>query len=339
MRILIIGGTGLISAEIVRLLVARGDEVVLYNRGFSKRRPAPEAKVIIGNRTCYAAFEEQMESAGRFDIVIDMVGYDVGDGPSVIRAFGGKVAQFIFCSTVDVYSKPASRYPVTEAEAYGGLNDYSRKKIGLEKTLFKACQEGVLPLTVIRPAYTYGDGRMPLHPISWGRYFHRLHAGKPIIVHGDGQSLWSCNHAADVARVFVAACGNPSALGQAYHVSGEEWLTWNQYHEQAAAALGLSRPRLIHIPSDVLSLMGVPSCAENFQFNNIFDNAKAKDTLGYQYTVSWMEGVRGMARWYEQNPEHPVVDDKNDPDDEIIARWEKAVGALSARIPAALPPA
>ena len=142
MKILIIGGTGLISAAITSSLIVRGDTVTLYNRGQSLFSPHPSARIIHGDRTDYPVFEAQMAEAGKFDVVIDMVGYQPEDGESVVRAFSGRVGQFIFCSTVDVYRKPAFRFPISEAEPYGGLNPYSSKKVIIEKRLIEAQHQG-----------------------------------------------------------------------------------------------------------------------------------------------------------------------------------------------------
>lgn len=331
MRVLIIGGTGLISTTTTQVLTARGDEVVLYNRGQSKFAAAPGAVHITGDRTDYPTFARQAAELGRFDAVIDMVGYQPADADAVIRAFAGQTGQFIFCSTVDVYQKPASRYPVRETEPYGGLNEYSRSKVIIEQKLRAAAEQGAFPLTIIRPAYTYGEGRGPIHPISWGKYIHRVRSGLPVVVQGDGQSLWACNHQGDVGRCFAAAAGNPAAFGQCYHVTGEEWLTWNQYHLQAAEALGAPAPDLVHIPSDFLARVGVTICAENFQFSNIFDNSAARRDLAYQYTVSWKEGVQRMARWLDEHDclEHSGQDEF---EDRLVSGWRKACDRLAGEL-------
>ena len=321
MRILIIGGTGLISTSAAHLLVEQGHQVILYNRGLSSYPTAPGVTSIRGDRTNYTDFEAQMVDAGTFDVVIDMVAYKIEDGESALRAFRGKIGQFIFCSTVDVYNKPATGYPYTEQEGYGGLNEYSRNKVILEKLLLKAEQEGAFPLTIIRPAYTYGEGRGPIHPVSWDACLDRIRKGRPVVVHGDGQSLWVCNHASDVGRTFVVACGNPKTFGQAYHVTGEEWLTWDQYIQQIAEALGVNSPRLVHIPSEILAQVGITICIENFQYDNIFDNSKAHRDLGYQYTITWKEGVRRMAKWFEEHNKWPGCDE-NSLEDRLIEAWD-----------------
>ena len=323
MKVLIIGGTGLISAPLTRLLVERGDAVTHFNRGQLGLYPAPPAvRTIIGDRTDYPAFEREMAELGAFDCVIDMVGYTPGDGESVVRAFRGRVGHFIFCSTVDVYQKPASRYPYTEAENYGGLNAYSRNKVSIEQTLRAAHTDGGFPLTIIRPAYTYGEGRGPLNPFG-GPYLSRIRAGEPIIVPGDGSSLWVSCHCEDVARAFVAAAGQPHTFGKAYHTPGAEWMTWNTYHERVAEAIGAPPPQLVHIPTDLLARVAPQRAsiiAENFQFNTIFDASAARADLGFEPRVGWTEGVRRMVAWLDAHGKHGAG--AADPlQDELIEAW------------------
>ncbi len=327
MKILIIGGTGLISSLITRDLVARGDEVIHYNRGKHDLYPNPSGVTTIhGDRTDYPNFERQMIELGTFDCVIDMVGYQPDDAESIVRAFRGRVGHFIFCSTVDVYRKPASRYPYTEAEDYGGLNAYSRNKVTQEKTLLAAHHPVDFPLTIIRPAYTYGEGRGPIHSFG-GRttYLDRLRKGKPIVVHGDGTSLWVACHRHDVARTFVAAVGQSHTFGKAYHTAGEEWLTWNQYHEVVAAALGAPKPTFVHIPTDLLGMISPKRGAisvENFQFNNIFDNSAARADLNFQYTIPWLEGARRMVEWLDAHGK--IEECEADPfEDHLIETWAR----------------
>lgn len=335
MRILIIGGTGLISTGITRALHARGDDVTLFNRGRLDLYPMPAGvRVLQGDRTDHAAFEARMAELGRWDCVIDMVGYRPEDGESAVRAFRGRTDQFLFCSTVDVYRKPATRYPYVEDEPYGGLNDYSRNKVTIERALRAAHERGDLPLTIIRPAYTYGEGRGPIHSFGGGTaYVDRIRKGKPIIVHGDGSSLWVACHRDDVAAAFAAAAGNPATLGRWYHATGEEWLTWNDYHRAAARALGAPEPELVHIPTDLLVRVAPKAriCAENFQFNNIFDNTAAQRDLGFRYAVPWEEGVRRMARWLDA---HGKVEDSDlDPtEDRLIAAWQQLGDAMAREL-------
>ncbi|MCC7206044.1 MAG: NAD-dependent epimerase/dehydratase family protein [Anaerolineae bacterium] len=334
MKILIIGGTGLISTPLTRFLLERGDDVTLYNRGQTPSRLPPGATALHGDRQQYAQFEAEMHAAGRFDCVIDMVGYAPEDAHSVVRAFAGRIGQFIFCSTVDVYQKPASRYPYVEGEPYGGLNDYGRNKVLCEKTLLDAHARGAFPVTIIRPAYTYGETRGAIYPLgSWDTYKHSLLAGRPIISHGDGSSLWVSCHVDDVARAFVGAVHNPKAFGQCYHTTGEEWLTWDQYHAVIAQALGAPPPVIVHIPTDTLVKLAPRRSvhvADNFQFNNVFDNSAARADLGFAYTVPLVDGMRRAFAWLDHN--RPASGNGADEEhDRILAAWRELEGsAVSA---------
>ncbi len=338
MRILIIGGTGLISAPMTRFLLARGDDVTHYNRGRLDLYPAlAEVTTVHGDRTDYPNFERQMRELGTFDCVIDMVGYAPEDGPSIVATFRGRTGHFIFCSTVDVYCKPAARYPVTETEGYGGLNSYSRNKVQIEQTLFDAYAAGDFPLTVIRPAYTYGEGRGPIHSFG-GRtsYIDRIRQGKPIVVHGDGSSFWTACHKDDVARAFVAATANPQTIGRSYHTPGEEWMTWDMYHQAVAEAIGAPPPQFVHIPSDTLAVAAprhAGVCVDNFQFNNIFDSSAAHADLGFRYTILWREGVQRMVRWLD---EHDRIEawDVDPYEDRLIAAWQRSGRQLTADLAA-----
>lgn len=332
MRILIIGGTGVISTPLTRLLVARGDDVTLYNRGQREARFAEPVPTIHGDRRDFPTFERQMTDAGPFDRVVDMIGFRPDEAESAVRAFCGQTDHYIFCSTVDVYAKPASRYPYREDAPHSGLGAYAVNKVACEAILRAAHERGDLPLTVIRPAHTYGEGNCFVH--TWGRqtsYIDRLRRGKPIVVHGDGQSLWTNCYADDVARAFVGAIDNPATIGRAYHAPGEDWLTWNQHHQGVAAALGAPAPELVHIPTDLIVAVAPQRGAilrDNFQFNNIFDTTAARADLGFAPAVPWEEGVRRTVAWLEARGR--IEDSDADPfEDRLIAAWRRFGPALA----------
>jgi nucleoside-diphosphate-sugar epimerase len=335
-KILIIGGTGLISTPMTHFLIERGEELTLYNRGETPSRVPPDIRTVTGDRQRYTEFEAQIRDLGMFDCVIDMVNYTPEDAESVVRAFQGRVGQFIFCSTVDVYQKPATRYPYTEAEPYGGLNTYSINKVKCEQILQAAAEQNNFPLTIIRPAYTYGESRGVLYPFGTGStYFQRLQQRKPIIVHGDGSSLWVCCHVDDVARAFIGAIGNVKALGNAYHTTGEEWLTWNDYHRQVATAIGAPEPEIVHIPTDTLMKFSPERAriiTENFMFNNIFDNSAAQEDLGFRYTIPWIEGVKRAVKWLEDNHRLQTEDDDSF-DDRVVATWRETELQIEKQFP------
>jgi nucleoside-diphosphate-sugar epimerase len=329
MKVLILGGTGLISTAISRELLGRGDvELTLFNRGKTKPRIPGGAALIHGDRNDFSAFERQMQDAGPFDCVIDMICFTPEQVESAVRAFKGRVAQYIFCSTVNVYAKPASRYPITENEPRTShpLDDYGHNKVKCEDAFMEAHARGDFPVTTIRPAQTYGEGGVIIHTFGWSTaYIDRIRKGKPIVVHGDGTALWASCHVDDCAHSFVHAIGNEAAYGKAYHVTGEEWQTWDRYNQGVAEALGAPEPTLVHIPTDLLGKIAPKRAGvtvNNFFGNGIFDNTAAKTDLDFRYTIPWVEGVKRTVAWLDANDRIENSDD--DPfDDRVIDAWRK----------------
>jgi nucleoside-diphosphate-sugar epimerase len=337
MKLLIIGGTGLISTGITRFLLERGDDVMLYNRGVTHADIPQGARAITGNRKDFAAFERQLHAAGAFDCVIDMVCFEPDEATSLIRAVAGRAGHLIFCSTVDVYSKPAARYPIREdaPRRPDPIFPYAYNKAICENLLLEAEARGDFPLTIIRPAYTYGEGRGLLHTFR-GRtsVLDRIRKGLPIVVHGDGQSLWASCHRDDVAHAFVNAAANPVAFGRQYHTAGEEWLTWNQYFAGIAEAMGVPTPELVHIPTDLLK-EALPEqahwCYVNFQYDNIFDNAAARADLDFRATIPWVEGARRVIAWLDAHD--GIEPSAADPlQDRIIAAWRRHGAGMTAEL-------
>ena len=333
MKILIIGGTGLISTAITKQLLERGDDVTLFNRGKSEARIPDGAKIIHGDRKQYAEFEKQMADAGNFDCVMDMVGFVPEDAESVIRAFKGRIGQFIFCSTVCVYGGPASRYPIREDETRTPTGSYGANKVKIEDTLSAAHARGDFPVTIMRPSQTYGEGGTIVHSIGGRSYYlDRIRKGKPIIVHGDGACLWAACHIDDVGRGFVGAAGNPASYGKTYNLTGEEWMTWNRYHEGVAQALNAPKPTFVHIPTDLMKQIAPKHFGisiDIFQYPSIFDNSAAMRDLGFQYTIPWVEGVRRTVAWLDERGKVENSDDEPF-DDKVIAAWQ-SLGANMAQ--------
>jgi nucleoside-diphosphate-sugar epimerase len=326
MKTLIIGGTGLISSSITRQLLAQGADVTLYNRGKSEARFPEGAKVIQGDRRDYPAFEKQMQEAGHFDTVIDMIGFSPADGESSVRAFKGRIGHYIFCSTVCVYGGPVDSYPVKEHDPRNPIGSYGANKIAIEERLKQAQAEGDFATTIMRPSQTYGEGGTIVHTLGWKTtYLDRIRKGKPIIVHGDGSCLWAACHIDDVARGFIGAIGNPKSHGNTYNLTGEDWMTWNQYHVGVAEAMNAPMPTLVHIPTDLLAKFAPKRAGisiDIFQYPSVFDNSAAIADLGFQYTISWVEGVRRTVAWLDERGRIENSDD--DPfDDKVIAAWER----------------
>jgi nucleoside-diphosphate-sugar epimerase len=334
MRVLIVGGTGLISSSIVRILQEAGEEVWIVSRGQSGRPVPRGVKAIVTDRTS-ASFADEIDAAPAFDCVIDMVCYEPVEAQGAVRAFAGKTGQYILTSTVDVYRKPASRYPYREDEPYGGIGAYALNKVACEQIVREAHERTGFPATIIRPAATYGDRHAPVH--TFGRsttYLDRLRRGMPIVVHGDGSSMWSGCHADDVAQAFVGAMTNPSAIGRCYHATGEEWLTWNDFHAAVARAIGAPAPHLVHIPTDALVVLAgerATLARDNFQFNNIFDNSAARTELGFRYTIPLEEGLPG---WYHSLVEADMIEncDSDDFEDRLIGVWDEILANGTASL-------
>lgn len=335
MKILIIGGTGLISTAISRQLLEAGHDLTLYNRGKTNPRLPDGYHVIHGDRNDTETFEAQMASQEGFDCVIDMVCFKPEHAESDIRAFSGKTNQLIFCSTVDVYTKPPKTFPVKESHERHALSDYGRDKAKCEDLFMKAHQNGDFNATIMRPASTYGEGGSIIHTFGWETYFlDRLLKGKPIIVHGDGEALWVSCHVDDVGRAFVNAVDNPKSFGKAYHLTGEEWQTWNQYHERLAEAIGAPKPTIIHIPADLLVRISPEKAMTtylNFQYTNIFDNSAAKADLDFKVTVDWMSGSKRTFDWLADHEQienwqgYPFYD-------QIIESYKQQTGELIAEL-------
>ena len=327
MKLLIIGGTGLISTGITRQAVAAGHDVTVFNRGQTEAELPASVDRVSGDRTDREALVRARGTVSP-DAVIDMVGFDPADIDTAIDVFSGHVDQYVFCSTVDVYHRPVETMPIRERAAREPpVSEYGADKATCEDRLFAAYREDGFPATVIRPWHTYGEGGGLIDTLSSDTYVERLRTGAPIVVHGDGSSVWGPCHRDDVAAAFVAAIGNQEAVGEAYHVTATEPLTWNQYHRRAAAALDAPEPELVHVPTDALR-EAVPDrvgpLRDHFRFSTVFDTTKAERDLGFRQTVSWEEGVRRTVD--RLDADDAIADRDADPEyDAIVSAWRDAM--------------
>ena len=332
MKVLIIGGTGHISVAMTPLFLDAGYDVTLFNMGRNTALFEGKVRQLTGDREDYEAFEACFKEES-YDCVIDMIGYKPRDARSAVRAFSGKTKQLIFASTVDVYAKPANNYPICESEERRANPDftYAYMKIECEDILLEASAQGAFNLTIMRLAAVSGEGRGLVHSFENSlHHIDRLLRGKPIIVHGDGSSIWVTCHREDVARAFLGAVGNEEAYGKAYNVTGDEFMTWNQYWERAAAALDAPEPKLVHIPTDVLlryPAIDASWCGYNFQYNNVFDNSASKRDLGFKYTIGWEENVRRVVNYLQERNEIPNSDEAK-AYDEVLASWQAYINSI-----------
>jgi nucleoside-diphosphate-sugar epimerase len=270
-----------------------------------------------------------MAQAGKWDCVIDMVCLLPVEAESDLRAFRGRTDQLIFCSTVDVYRRPAAIHPVTESAEHSPSTafPYAWNKARCEEIFFRAHARGDFAVTSIRPAMTYGEGHPLIHTLGFRTYWiDRIRKVKPIIVQGDGNSFWVACYRDDVALAFAKAIGNPKALGRGYNVVGEDCMTWNRYYREVAAALGAPQPVLVHIPTDLLVRVA-PKAAEwvgvNFSYPCIYDNSAARADLEFRQTVGWIEGVQRTAAWIDARG-RVESGDAFSPYDRIIDAWAAA---------------
>ncbi len=333
MHVLFIGGTGLISTAIARQLLEQGHRVTLFNRGKSENRLPDGADVIHGDRKDYPAFEAAF--AGKtYDVVVDMVAFHPDDSASAVRAFEGRCAQFVHCSTVCVYSGPVTQIPTTETEPYHSIGDYGRNKIACEKLLFDAFSAQSFPVTIMRPSHSYGEGGSVIRSFgSYGymeQFVDRLRKGKPTIVQGDGNSLWASCHVDDVARGFLGVFGNDRTLGEAYNITGDEWMTWNDYHAQVAEVVGGTFDP-VHIPTDTLRAVAPDWASVTYEilsWPSVFDNSKLKRDTDYTgQTIPFKEGVRRTVAWLEAKG-RLADSDADDYEDRLAAAWRTQTAQL-----------
>lgn len=300
MKVLVIGGTGLMSTFIVQQLLDRGDTVSVFNRGQSEKRFHGTVEEIRGDRWQYPAFEAEMTGRS-FDAVVDMVAFHPDNAFSILRAFRGRVKQLVVCSTVCVYGGPLTRLPATDDEPHRPVGDYGRNKSAIEKILLDADGVEGTRTTVLRPSYTTGEGANCSGLLFDDSTVDRLRKGLPVLVMDDGKAAWAIAHASDVARGFVNALLNPKAYGQAYHLTSDEHTTWKGVFEAMAQAAG-GRFHMASIPTDFL-YAAAPRRAVGvryiYQYPSVFDNSKAARDLGFKTTVPLVETFRRQIAWME----------------------------------------
>jgi nucleoside-diphosphate-sugar epimerase len=334
MKILFIGGTGLISSACSELALERGLELTLLNRNQSKKYPVPTgAHLLTGDVHGDPDRLSHLLDGQRFDVVVDWIAFTLEDIERDIRLFSGKTGQFVFISSASAYQKPPKHYIITEETPLENpFWDYSRDKIACEDRLMGEYRQRGFPVTIVRPSHTYGPSQIPLCLDSWQHPWtvvDRMKRGKKMIIPGDGTSLWVLTWNGDFAKGFLGLLGCPEATGQAYHITSDEALTWNQITLEAAHALGLN-PEIVHIPSDLIaaydpeatgSLIGdKANCA-------VFDNRKIKELVpDFVCTVPWAEGVRRAIAWHEADPARCTIDNEaNQRWDTILAAYERAL--------------
>ncbi|WNQ12381.1 NAD-dependent epimerase/dehydratase family protein [Paenibacillus aurantius] len=336
MKVLILGGTGVISSQISQQLLAAGHEVTVFNRGSKSLPDAGQYEWIVGSKADGETFQRQM-AGRRFDAVIDMISFNEPDARLTVETFRGRVPQLIFCSTGAAYKRPFRTTPVKE-EAEALFDDpafpYAYDKARMELYLQSRIREENLAVTIIRPSLTYGVGGANLGVLRQNyNIVHRIRQGLPLVMFGDGRLPWSFTFAPDLAKAFVGAVGNERTYGQAYHATSEENRVWDDLYGEWGQILG-AEPVIVHLPTDLL-LKADPDLFAHLHYEKsyagLFDNAKIKrDIPDFQISLTLRDGLRMMLDWYEAEG-HTLDEGKMRLEDELTAihsRWSREMEEL-----------
>jgi nucleoside-diphosphate-sugar epimerase len=334
MNVLFIGGTGIISTACTELAVARGMKVTLLNR--SLRAPIEGAATVAADISEPGAAARAIRGR-KWDAVVDFISFTPADVESRLGLLRGNTGQYIFISSASAYQKPLSHYLITESTPLSNpLWDYSRNKIACEERLLKAYRDEGFPVTIIRPSLTYGDTIVPLAVNSWLKGYtaiDRMRRGLPLIIPGDGLSLWTITHNSDFAKGLVGLLGHAGALGHAFHITSDEALTWNQIYAMTAEAAGVPAPLFVHIASDFITTClpaMVGTLLGDKSHSAVFDNAKIRRFVpGFEATTRYRDGIARTVGWYDADPKRRVVDT------EACAAWDRLIQAYSRGLEAA----
>lgn len=324
LRVLFIGGSGTISSACSALAVQRGLDLTVLNRGMSTARPLPEgARLVRGDISDPSSVREALGDR-EFDAVVDWVAFSPEDVRRDVELFRDRTGQFVFISSASAYQTPPARLPVVESTPLRNpFWLYSRNKIACEDVLVQAYRETGFPATIVRPSHTYDRTLVPFDG-GW-TVPARLRAGKEVVVHGDGTSLWTLTHHTDFARGFVPLLGHPRTLGEAFHITSDDVLTWDRIAGCLAAALGVE-PRIVHVPSDAVAAAD-PDWGDGLlgdkAHSMVFDNAKIRSVApDFVATVPFEQGAREIVDWHLGDAARQAVDARLDAVmDRLVERW------------------
>jgi len=335
MRVLFIGGTGIISTACTQLAAERGIDLTLVTRGRSGAK-LPESVKTLNVDMEDAAGVSQALASHEFDVVVDWIAFTPEQIERDIKLFRGRTGQYIFISSASAYQKPSRHYLITESTPLANpFWQYSRDKIACEDRLMRAYREEDFPITIVRPSLTYGDTQITLAINSWEKSYtavDRMRRGKKVIVPGDGSSLWVITHNSDFAKGLVGLLGHPQAIGHAFHITSDEVMTWDQYYEIVAEAAGVEA-EIIHIPSDFIGACfpdKLGGLKGDKAVSVVFDNTKIKRFVpGFCATVPFAAGIRRTLEWFDGDPARRQIDDAaNDRWDRLIAAYQQ--GSMAA---------
>jgi nucleoside-diphosphate-sugar epimerase len=314
LKVLFIGGSGVISSACARLAVNSDIDLTVLNRGQTAGRPLPAGvREMRGDARDAGDVREKIGDLD-FDCVVDWVAFATEHVRADLELFRGRTGQYVFISTASAYQTPPSRLPVTESTPLRNPYwRYSRDKIACEDLLVAEYRDNGFPATIVRPSHTY-DATKTVLSGGWTS-LARMRAGKPVIVHGDGTSLWTVTHNTDFARGFVPLLGHPRTVGEAFHITSDDFLTWDQIAHALGTALGVS-PRIVHVPSDVINSVdpewGAGLLGDKAH-SMIFDNSKLRSVVpGWHARVPFERGAREIIDWHLADPARQVVNPELD---------------------------
>lgn len=338
MKALFIGGTGVISTSISRLLVSQGWDLTLLNRG-NRANDVPGAKQLILDISDEAAAAEAIKDQ-HFDVVADFIAFVPAQVERDIRLFTGKTDQYIVISSASAYQKPLSSPVITEATPLSNPHwEYSRNKIAIEERLMKEYRENGFPVTIVRPSHTFNFRSMPVavhgDKGAW-QVMKRMMEGKPVLMPGDGSSLWAVLNSEDFAPAFAGLMGNIHAIGQAVQITGEELLTWNQIMESIAKAVGgVYKP--CYVPTDLL-MKAAKYDYEGAMLGDKSNTVIFDNTLAHRLVPGWKIGkrfdqaARESAAYFLSHPELQTEDPEFDRFSDCVCEIMRAAGEKIAAL-------
>src|SRR3954447_2668113 len=325
LSVLFLGGSGVISSACSWEAVERGLELTVLNRGKSTGRPLPpEAQRLVANVEDPQSVKEAIGDR-HYDAVVDWLAFTPEQVQARVDLFRGRTGQYVFISSASAYQTRPARLPITESTPLRNpFWEYSRDKIACEELLTSLYRLEGYPVTVVRPSHTYDKTMVPFD----GRWtaVERMGRGKEIVVHGDGTSLWTLTHHEDFARGFVPLLGHPRALGEAFHITSDDVLTWDQIPSALAAAAGVEA-RIVHVPSDAIAAAdpgwGAGLLGDKAH-SMVFDNSKLRGLVpGFEAQIPFEQGAREILDWYDEDPARQVVDEALDAAlDRLVATWD-----------------
>ncbi|MCR2809663.1 MULTISPECIES: SDR family oxidoreductase [unclassified Microbacterium] len=313
-RILFLGGTGTISSACVRRSLLLGHDVTVLNRG-SGRRPVPDGvrELVADIRDADAV--QRAVGQDRFDVIAQFLAFTPQHVQSDLAGFEGHCGQYVFISSASAYQKPPQRLPVTESTPLRNpFWQYSRDKIACEDLLVEAYRDRGFPVTIVRPSHTYDERLLPT--MGGWTDISRMRRGKPVVIHGDGTSLWTLTHSDDFAVGFTGLLANPAAIGEAFTITGTHAPTWNQIYRWLADAAGVPDPDFVHVASEAIAARSAelgPGLLGDKSHSMLFDIGKVTALVPeFRTTITFDEGARRILAHFDAHPAEQAVDAERD---------------------------